>query len=275
MRAQQCQFVRHASAALAVVVLSAAITSCAGSSPHARVAPRADLLRHLDHRAAADLALGALIADPGAAQSVGCGPVPVSGRASAPTDIRAPGLDITGGSLQMDVGTRPLAISADDWNTIVGTSKVPVDVGVIVDPRYNPSDVTRNRFQYLADKISLCGLSYFRLLGITGNAAGRHFTSTVAIYNATSQVVRLSHLSMQIIAQPPAVTVASKVFYTATHGGCIIPANTMFFAFLQFPNFTPIPKTATVFHFDFSFPAASICPKQICQTGLPISLCPQ
>ena len=175
----------------------------------------------------------------------------------------------------MEIGNRQLAISADDWNTITGTSNVPVDVGVMVDPRYNPTDITRNRFQYLADRISLYGISDFDVLGIVSGLANGYFMATVAIYNPTSQVVLLSHLSMQITAQQPAVTEASRVFYTATDGGCIIPADTIYFAYVEFPHFEPAPKTATEIAYKFSFPSLVACPKQVCHTGLPIILCPQ
>jgi hypothetical protein len=249
MRARQRKFARNAIVALAIVAFSAAISADSGSSTSAQVHLRS-------------------------AQPATYGPVAVSGRASAPTDIRSTsGIEVEGKYLELGIGARQLVISADDWNTIIGTSDVPVNIGMMVDPRYNPMDLTRNRFQYLADRISLYRVSDFDVLGIVSGLANGHFMATIAIYNPTSQVIRLSHLSVQIIAQPPRVTEASGVFYTANDGGCIIPANTIYFAYLEFPHFEPAPKTAPEVVYKFSSPPPAVCLKQVCHTGLPIVLC--
>jgi hypothetical protein len=134
--------------------------------------------------------------------------VQVSGRASRPTDIRDGGIDITSQSkeISFDFGPRgadSIVIPYDDWNTVIGTSRVPIDVGLMLDPGYNADDTMRNRFQYLADRIALFGLSAFNVIGVDGSPAYGKYMATIAIDNPTDQVTRISNLRIRISTRSP------------------------------------------------------------------------
>src|SRR5881275_3066395 len=56
------------------------------------------------------------------------GPVPVSHRAPRPSDLNAAGIQIRR-QLEFEVNAHRIVISARDWNSITGSSSVPLDVG--------------------------------------------------------------------------------------------------------------------------------------------------
>lgn len=206
------------------------------------------------------------------------GPIPVSGRVPRPTDTDAGGVNVRAKSgLEFGGGSeskvKSVVIAYDDWNTIVGTSSVPPDVGVMLDPGYNASDIVQRRFQYLADRISLLGIAKFDELGILSSPGYGKYTLTAALYNPTNDVYELSGLSANIASAPLGVTIANHTFYSADHGGCIIPARTVYFAFLTFPRYTPMPASAKTISYSFTPVGLTPCPGQSCPGAIPISLC--
>jgi hypothetical protein len=202
------------------------------------------------------------------------GPVRVPGRASGPTDIAVGGIEITSPVKEINFnfgphGSGSVVISYSDWNTITGTSDVPTDVGLMLDPGYNANDTIRQRFQYLADRISLFGLTAFNVIGVDSSPAYGKYMATVAIFNPTDQVTQISNLRIKISSQSPNVVIASRAFYNVSHGGCIVPAHTIYFAYLAFA------KTAAAssgISYDFSYDTIT-CPGQVCRAGTPIPLC--
>lgn len=207
------------------------------------------------------------------------GPVHVSGRAARPVDIDAGAINVLARDLEF--GGPPgsklasVTISYDDWNTIIATSRVPVDIGLMLDPGINADDLIRNRLQYLADRISLMGISKFAQMTILSSPGYGAYNATVALYNPTSDVDEISSLGITIKSKPPQVTIASHKFYSTAHGGCIIPAHTVYFAFLTFPHYNPMPKTATSLSYSYTLSPKNpiVCPGQVCPTGVPIPLC--
>lgn len=202
------------------------------------------------------------------------GPVQVSGRAPRPTDIRAGGIDVTSQAKEISFdfgphGSDSIVIPYNDWNTVTGTSRVPIDVGLMLDPGYNADDTMRNRFQYLADRIALFKPSVFNVIGVNSNPAYGKYMATIAIDNPTDQITRISNLRIKISSQSPKMLVASRTFYNLTHGGCIVPAHTVYFAYL---GFAPSSAASNGLSFDFSY-GTSICPGEVCHTGIPITLC--
>lgn len=214
-----------------------------------------------------------------AAASPKYGPVLISGRATRPVDTDAGAINLLGRNLEFGGPTgskvASVTISYDDWNTIIATSKVPLDVGLMLDPGINANDLIRNRLQYLADRISLIGISKFAPLTILSSPGYGAYNATVAVYNPTSDVDEISSLGITITSNSPQVTIASHTFYSASRGGCIIPAHTIYFAFLTFAHYTPMPHTATKLSYSFTLSPKlpTSCPEQVCPTGVPISLC--
>jgi hypothetical protein len=205
------------------------------------------------------------------------GPVQVSGRARRPTDVNAGGINVRGRDLEFgggsDAKVTSVTISHDDWNTIIATSRVPVDVGLMLDPGYNASGIAQNRFQYLADRISKLGIIKFDELGILGSQVYGNYMLTTAIYNPTGQVDEISGLGVKITSKPPKIIIANHTFYRLHHGGCIIPARTVYFAFLKFKKYTPMPHSARTIAYNFSPINLTVCLRQLCHKGTPISLC--
>jgi hypothetical protein len=119
------------------------------------------------------------------------------------------------------------------------------------------------------------GISKFAELTILSSSEYGAYTATVAIYNPTSDVDKISSLGITITSKPPQLNIASHTFYGASRGGCIIPAHTVYFAYLTFAHYTPVPPTATTLSYSYSLsPKIPVtCPGQLCTTGVPISLC--
>lgn len=212
-----------------------------------------------------------------AAASRRYGPVPVANRAMRPTGVNAGGISVRGKELEFGAGSEAkvasVTISYDDWNTITARSRVPVDVGLMLDPGYNANGTIQNRFQYLADRISLLGITRFDELGILGSQEYGDYMLTAAIYNPTGEVDEISGLAVRITSLPPSTTIADHTFYRSSRGGCIIPARTVYFAFLAFKKYTPMPPSARTISYTFSPLRLIACARQLCHTGTPISLC--
>jgi hypothetical protein len=202
------------------------------------------------------------------------GPITVLGRAGKPTDVQAAGIQVLGKELAFSVDGHQVVITGTDWNTIVGTSKVPSPVGLILDPIYQVSSTTLNRFQYLADWISHYPVSKFETVGLDVGKLDGRLATTVGLYNPSSQVVEISQLQLKILWQPPVTTEAAQTFFQvpATVSGCIIPARTVYIGRFTFARYTPPPKSVAQVSVA-STTSVRNCPNQICAKALPIISC--
>jgi hypothetical protein len=194
----------------------------------------------------------------------------VTGRSIKPTDTKAPGIQLRSGDFSFTIGNYNVVITASDWNTITGSSQVANLVGVEFSPNFNTDASTRNRFQYLADKISLRYRgTNFEPLTIVEGVIDKDLVDIVALYNPTSQVGTLSGLAVTIAAQPSLRTVASATFYATPSSALVIPARTIYFTRLTFPNVASLGSAhngARSFVTDFHYRQIKFtpCPGQVC-----------
>lgn len=89
-------------------------------------------------------------------------------------------------TFSVSIGNYNLIITANDWNTIIGSSHVANLVGVQFAPDFNTTDnTTRNRFQYLADEIfQHYGDTVFEPLSIVAAVSGGDLVDDAALYKA-------------------------------------------------------------------------------------------
>ncbi len=195
----------------------------------------------------------------------------VSGRSVKPADVKAPGIQMPSGStFSVSIGNYNLVITANNWNTIVGSSHVANLVGVQFAPDFNNTDnTTRNRFQYLADEIfQHYNNTNFEPLSIVAAVSVGAVVDDAALYNATDQVGKLSGLTVTIINDSSSSTVASEIFYGTPGSAIIIPARTIYFARLTFsstsigPSRNRMNSYTVHFHYDKFAP----CPGQVCSS---------
>lgn len=188
----------------------------------------------------------------------------VSGRANAPTDVSAPGIQIPAGKtgFTVQVGSHEIAITGNDWDSIVATSKVASDVEIEFASGFNWTATTRNRFQYLADLIAQDENSKdFDPLTIVTGITGKTATSIVALYNPGGQPGTLTGLHLRLVSQPEETLVGSGDFFATTDSSILIPPKTIVFARLSYPVIAqPKPvngtiETSTSFHYDSFAPA--------------------
>lgn len=197
-------------------------------------------------------------ASPSAATTGSSGPL-VSGRASTPADISAPGIQVPAGGahFSVQVGSHEIVITGNDWDTIVATSRVASDVGVEFASGFNWTATTRNRFQYLADLIAQDESSrdFDPINVITGFKNGTA-TSDVALYNPGSRAGILTGLKVTIISRPGKTLIGYGDFFETADSSLFIPAKTIVFARLGYPIITqPKPvngswETSTNFYFE-------------------------
>jgi len=136
--------------------------------------------------------------------------VTVGSRAAQTTDQEAQGINFNKGKLDVGIDPRnPLEIDASDWNTIDGASFVPICIPVEIDPTFSVDNrTTLNRFQYLADRISLYPAqnqidSYYITTAKNGTALG----IIIAFRNETQKPQALFHLHVELKESPPPTTV--------------------------------------------------------------------
>jgi hypothetical protein len=193
----------------------------------------------------------------------------VTGRSAKPTDVDAPGIQVpNGAAFTVSIGNYNLTIAATDWNTIIGSSQVADLVGVQFAPDFNATeDVTRNRFQYLADKISqhYNGVS-FEPLSLVSGVSNDAVVDDAALYNPADQVGKLSGLTVTMTNQLSTTTVASGTFYSTPSSAIVIPARTIYFARLTFSSSSlgPSRNNQRVITVNFHFDQFKPCPGQVC-----------
>ena len=227
--------------AIALAALTLVVAACTGKGSNTSSAPSAS-----SH--AASTAPSAL----------------VSGRASVPADVSAPGIQMPAGSagFTINVSNHKVAITGRDWDTIVASSKVAPDVGVNFASGFNWTATTRNRFQYLADLIARADSPQgFDPITIVTAINNKTATSIVALYNPENHSGTLTGLHAKLISQPGDTLVSSGEFFTTTDSSVFIPARTIVFTRLVYPLITQ-PKsvnghleTTSSFHYDSFAPA--------------------
>ncbi len=188
----------------------------------------------------------------------------VTGRASTPTDVKAPGIQVPAGNAQfsVQVGSHKIVITGNDWDTIAAASKVEPNVGVGFVSGFNWTSTTRNRFQYLADLIASVENSHdFDPITIATGFKNGSVISIVALYNAGKQAGNLTGLKLTVISGPTRTLVGSAEFFAAGNSSLMIPAKTIIFARLYCPV-TTHPKAVNgaweitnKFHWDSFAPA--------------------
>lgn len=196
-------------------------------------------------------------------------PVPTTGthvaaRAQRPILTSAPGIQFTTGSLSVTMYNHTFDIAARDWNTIIGTSIVPQDIGVSLDSDFHAAQTTRNRFQYLADRMVPFITRSFGAIGIVSIAKGRTDVTIVAFINPTNNAFLLSGFSETIIESPPTTTVASAKFYTTASTALTIPGHNIYFVRLSSPVVAPPPSNSTRIAFNFGWDRLHNCGQAAC-----------
>ena len=177
----------------------------------------------------------------------------VGGRAAAPTETNAPGLQFSTGSLEVTLSGHPISISARDWNTISSTSNVPHDIGLSLDPNFHAADTTRHRFQYLADQIVQYAPSRFDPVGVAAAPVGKTLVTIVALINRTPYRYRLSGFKATVTVRPPVTTVGSATVFTGNSNALVVPGEDVYFLRLELPLIATRPSTATTTNYAFHY----------------------
>jgi hypothetical protein len=208
---------------------------------------------------------------PPSTKQTGTGVPLVTDRSAKPADVKAPGIQVPSGStFSVSIGKYNLVITANAWNTIIGSSHVTDLVGVQFDPDFNATDdTTRNRFQYLADEISQhYGNTNFEPLSIVAAVSDGAVVDDAAFYNATDQVGQLSGLTVTITNDVSSATVASETFYGTPGSAIIIPARTIYFTRLTFSSTSIGPSHNGMYSYStqFRYSKFAPCPGQVCSS---------
>ena len=196
----------------------------------------------------------------------------VTGRSHTLTDIHAAGIQVPPGAVfSLSIGKHQLTITAADWDTIDATSTIDKLVSVMFSPDFNVTDpTTRNRFQYLADRISMdYGGQNFESLSIVPGVSTGQFVDIAALFNPANQLGQLSGLRVDVIAKPSLQTIASQDFYATPHSAITIGARTIYFARLTFTGFSGLaPANNDVRNYTINFRYAHFveCPDRVCPT---------
>jgi hypothetical protein len=184
----------------------------------------------------------------------------VQGRSAKSTELSAPGLQITRGSFSVDLNNRSVVIGASDWNTITASSTVAHKLGVTLDSDFHASTTTRNRFQYLADRLVAVAQPRFVPVGIASTTVGSNDVAIEALLNPTADAYRLSGLHVTVIKKSPRTTLGSATFFSGAGQGIVIPARGVDFLRLTVPlsHKPPRPegnelREETDFHYDRLF----------------------
>lgn len=185
-------------------------------------------------------------------------PIVVGGLSAAPAEVDAPGIRISEGDFGFEVvpGAEDLRISAAEWNTVVGSSQVPQWIGIKLDPGLEPTETTRARFQYLADRICQYEIEdAFLPLGIgqdqRTDADG--LVSITALVNASASYTRVDRLAVDLTSSDPAARLGRTTFFDGPGEALLIPPTTIVFALLRFGASNPDVGPATEFETHFEW----------------------
>lgn len=164
----------------------------------------------------------------------------VTGRASRPADINAPGIRIPANAhISFSVGNHEVVITGTNWDTIAASTKVTTNVGVEFASGFTWTATTRNRFQYMADLIAQDESSKnFDPLSIATGINNETVISVVALYNPENRPGTLSGLHLRIISHPGETVVGTGDFFASADSSLLMPAKTIIFATLDCPLIT-------------------------------------
>jgi len=169
----------------------------------------------------------------------------VAGRASEPTDIGAPGIQMPANSqLSVGINGKQVLLSGQNWDTITSQSAVARLVSVSYGRDLNHSGTTDNRFQYLADRIYECFIpsslpsSLDPIDVVQGIDHGR-LVAIAALYNPTNTAWKLNGLDIAVSTNKPVRKfIAVGKFISRS---ILLPPKTIYFIRLVFSRYRDIP----------------------------------
>jgi hypothetical protein len=160
----------------------------------------------------------------------------VTGRASAPTDVHAPGIVLPEPNATLRVSLpdrRELLLTYQDWNTITGSSRVPAQVQISIDPNFHATATTHNRFQYLANHVGLNPRQPIDAIGVVARRKARSLIGIAIIRNNDAISHRLVNLKVRLLGRNGEL-LQSKEFYGSQTGQLDFPPRTSYLAWLDF-----------------------------------------
>jgi hypothetical protein len=178
----------------------------------------------------------------------------VEGRAASPSDITEGPLTITDPRAKIEI-TNVAGVSKTitfrDWNTIVATSMVPVEVNLAVDQSLNVSPTAVRRIQYLADLVGIQdGVVDFRAV-LYVRISGDKVVALVLIVNGRPNAVNITSLDV-IVSDPDH---RSHQFLNASFFSEADPlsvaAKTSLFTYLVFTEKTPASFGSVIYHTEY------------------------
>jgi hypothetical protein len=230
-------------------------------------------LKHIVRKFAASALTGIVVTGCSAgsqhAASIGT-PTPTTGssvisRASSPAQTNAPGIQFTPGMvLSVSLNNHTIQITAQEWNTITDTSIVPHDIDVSIDSDFNAGQTTRNRFQYLADRMVPFIQHSLSTVGILSVARNRTDITIAALVNPTNDGYQLTGLKERITQSPPETPVAAAKFYTTPTTALTIPGHSIYFVRLLAPVIAAPPPNPTTEAFNFGWDKSYDCGQAAC-----------
>lgn len=188
----------------------------------------------------------------------------VANRAPNPTQTDAPGIQFTKGALSVTLYGHSFQIAARDWNTITDKSVVPRDIGVSLDSNFHAAQTTRNRFQYLADRMFPFIRDSFGAIGVVSVVKHSDDTAIVALINPTGDAYQLSGFTETITESPPATPIASAKFYTTPTTALVVPGDNIYFVRLSSPAVGSPPPNPTKTNFNFGWDRLHNCGQAAC-----------
>jgi hypothetical protein len=173
----------------------------------------------------------------------------VKDRAAYPSDIDAPGPALTRPQAKFvftNVARVPEVITFREWNTIVATSEVPIDVNLAIDPKLNINFTATSirRLQYLADVMGMQDDAVdVGTVGYARNSSGSEVESGVLIINGRSTSVNVTNLQVTVRNEGGSQEYLNGYFFSPQQP-LFIPAKTSLFTYLGFtektsPSFPP------------------------------------
>lgn len=129
----------------------------------------------------------------------------------------------------------------------------PRTVGLALDPDFHAGATTRNRFQYLADRMAAFEKPVFDPIGIVGATSGKTYVLVAALINQTVDAMRLSGLQGTTTASPPSNVLATGSFYVSADTSLVLPAHSIYFVRLHLVQRNARPSSATSVTYDFHY----------------------
>lgn len=180
--------------------------------------------------------------------------IPVEGRAASPSDITAPPLTITDprGAIRItNLAGVSETITFRDWNTIVATSMVPVEVNLDIDPTLRSISATAlRRLQYLADIMGMqdgaVDFGAIRYIRISGDKV----LALVLAVNGRPNAVSITSVHVAVSNDSGSQQFLNGSFFSKTHS-LFVAAKTSLFTYLVFNEKTPASFASGSYHTDY------------------------